>query len=251
MMPISAPFVTMSSSPLEDGSGMLLDSQGRNASIIRGIASNHGTENFFGVIDLENKEDNKDRCLIFRLRVPFENTFKEIEFEFDLVEDDPQIVVAEMNEVEELMFVSDYADQIVQSITPVVEMARKVARDKERYIRNSGDSSKQLPLSDLVIETFLANPGEVHDSRSLTAPGHDAEERIRSDSGDGRVIRNITIEANSQHQQLPFQHGQTDGTGLHSRELLEQHGDIGVMRASSDSRILYGPEGTDDFCFRR
>jgi hypothetical protein len=153
-----ASFAALGSSPAgEDGSRLLAMGQGGGAAGEGDKGSlSPAPENFFGVVDVENKEDNKDGCLIFRLRVPFENTFKEIEFEFDLLEDDPRTVVAEMNEVEELMFMSDYADQIVQSISPVVELARKIAGENVGHLHSSDGSTRQPLLSDLVVELFIS-----------------------------------------------------------------------------------------------
>lgn len=86
-------------------------------------------DNFVGVVDLEDK-DTTSESLIFRLRVPFGDTFKEVEFEFNLQEDEPNSIVEEMNEAEELVFMRPYAQEIVDSISPVVEVARRIAHEK-------------------------------------------------------------------------------------------------------------------------
>lgn len=254
----TASFAAMSTSPADDGSRLLAMGNGGDSGA--GITGADGTllnsapENFFGVVDVENKEENKDRCLIFRLRVPFENTFKEIEFEFDLQEDDPKTVVAEMNEVEELMFMSDYADQIVQSITPVVEVAKTIAREKAAQGFPSDGSTREPLLSDLVVESCLANGG------GYRAMG---KKSCESDitTNDGRVIQNITIEPpTQQQQQLPtshlpahtfmpgpggqFLHGHTSGGSQRGFEQEQGQGRKQPRRAISDSRIPYATDGT-------
>jgi hypothetical protein len=242
-----ASFAALGSSPAgEDGSRLLAMGQGGGAAGEGDKGSlSPAPENFFGVVDVENKEDNKDGCLIFRLRVPFENTFKEIEFEFDLLEDDPRTVVAEMNEVEELMFMSDYADQIVQSISPVVELARKIARENVGHVHSSDGSTRQPLLSDLVVESCLANGGGAYLSAGKTGDADTAN--------DGRVIQNITIEpaAHQTHGTAhtfvtgsggQFLHGHTGGSvhGWEQDHAQERHQ---PRRAASDSKVPYLMDG--------
>ena len=237
-----SPFAIVSTSPAEEGASYLLGQGGIRGSLTGSVASSPAAENYIGVVDLENRDDNKSRCLVFRLRVPFENTFKEVEFEFDLDVDDPQTVVEEMNEVEELMFVKEYADQIVQSITPVVEVARRVASENANCTSEVA-STRQTPLSDLVIEKLLANHthGQVLSDRTVAPPSSAADES-------SRVIQKITIEASagqSQPQPVPthtemYQHGQSDASGMHTREWMERHRDgysSAKMRSLSDSKI--------------
>jgi hypothetical protein len=149
-------------------------------------------ENFLGVVDVgdkgsDNNGDTKsENCLIFRLRVPFESTFKEIEFEFDLLRDQPQSIVDEMNEVDELIFLSPYAKQIVDSLTPIVNIAQRVLREKEKAAswgggggvggRDESCHKHRTALSNLVLEKLLATPGEF-DDRALAAWSNAAEER--------------------------------------------------------------------------
>mmetsp|Transcript_12667 Transcript_12667/g.19092 ORF Transcript_12667/g.19092 Transcript_12667/m.19092 type:complete len:932 (+) Transcript_12667:313-3108(+) len=167
--------------------------------VLNSPISGSPADNFLGVVDLEDKAGgNKDKCLIFRLRVPFENTFKEVEFEFDLAKDDPQTIVEEMNEVEELTFLAEYADQIVASISPVVDVARRVAGEKAAEKLDSGQNQPQL--SEMVIEKFLETPG-VYDDRALAALSCAAVERskdrsrseLEADSPDERIVQNIVI----------------------------------------------------------
>mmetsp|Transcript_9843 Transcript_9843/g.14823 ORF Transcript_9843/g.14823 Transcript_9843/m.14823 type:complete len:949 (-) Transcript_9843:129-2975(-) len=171
--------------------------------IINTPVSGSPAESFIGVVDLEDKAGgNKDKCLIFRLRVPFENTFKEVEFEFDLTEDDPQTIVEEMHEVEELAFLAEYGDQIVASITPVVDVARRVAGEKAARGADSGQDQPQL--SEMVIEKFLETPG-VYDDRALAALSCAAVERskdrsrseLEAGSPDDRLVQNIVISNSS------------------------------------------------------
>lgn len=172
-------------------------------------------DKFVGVVDLEDKDTNSD-SLIFRLRVPFEDRFKEVEFEFNLKEDDPVSIVEEMNEAEELIFMRPYAQDIIDSISPVVEVALGIAHAKaeeriasEQKMENhpnlnlpydivlpSDQASRQpeaskttsdkhpqatrfnySPLSDMVIEKVLATPG-VYDDRALAVLSNAAEERM-------------------------------------------------------------------------
>jgi hypothetical protein len=142
-------------------------------------------ENFLGVVDVGDKgsggtdDDSKSEdCLIFRLRVPFESTFKEIEFEFDLLCDHPQSIVDEMNEVDELIFLTPYAKQIVDSLTPIVDVAQRVLREKKIQTGQETNSQRKhrTALSNLVLEKLLAMPGEF-DDRALAAWSNAAEER--------------------------------------------------------------------------
>ena len=237
-----SPFTIVSTSTAEEGAYSLPGEGGIRGSLTGSVASFPATENYIGVVDLENRDDNKSRCLVFRLRVPFENTFKEVEFEFDLEVDDPQTVVEEMNEVEELMFVKEYSDQIVQSIAPVVEVARRVASENANCSSESG-STTQPPLSDLVIEKLMANHSHVLGERALTVPNNAAEES-------SKVIQNITIEASACSGQHPpvaahtasFRHGQSDASGLHTREWMERQSEgnhSAKLRSMSESTIAW------------
>ena len=99
-----------------------------SSNIVLGYSPSAG-ENFVGVVDLEDKGTNSE-SLIFRLRVPFGDTFKEVEFEFNLKEDNPNTIVEEMNEAEELVFMRPYAQEIIDSLTPVVDVAKRLSREK-------------------------------------------------------------------------------------------------------------------------
>lgn len=141
------------------------------------LARSPPEENFLGVVDVDDKGSHEngvpgENCLIFRLRVPLQSTFKEIEFEFDLLRDNPQAIVYEMNEVDELIFLAPYAKQIVDSLTPIIEVARRVLEEKKQELTGKHEPA----LSNLVLEKLLATPGEFND-RALAAWSTAAEER--------------------------------------------------------------------------
>jgi hypothetical protein len=155
------------------------------------VADHDTPQNFLGVVDVGDKgsfdDDGKllhENCLIFRLRVPFQTTFKEIEFGFDLLHDHPQSIVDEMNEVDELIFLAPYAKQIVDSLTPIVEVAKRVLSEKSMS-KTATTATAAVPqrnqeeptLSDLVLERYLATRGEGNADPALAAWSNAAEER--------------------------------------------------------------------------
>lgn len=156
------------------------------------VIGNHDTpQNFLGVVDVGDKGsfdvDGKpldENCLIFRLRVPFQTTFKEIEFGFDLLHDHPQSIVDEMNEVDELIFLTPYAKQIVNYLTPIVEIAKQIL--SEMSIGDKATTARERnqdgpTLSDLVLERYLATREGKNDP-ALTAWSNAAEERRIKDN---------------------------------------------------------------------
>jgi hypothetical protein len=176
--------------------------------------TDHGPpQNFLGVVDVGDKgsfDDNgtliNENCLIFRLRVPFEATFKEIEFGFDLLHDHPQSIVDEMNEVDELIFLTPYAKQIVDYLTPIVEVAKLVLHEKS--VAAAHRSQEELPLSNLVLERYLATRGKGKADPALAAWTNAAEERKIKENGMG-VAPAVTTSRSHQPIQVNL------GTELH------------------------------------
>lgn len=140
-------------------------------------------ERFLGVVDIHD-HDQSEHCLLFKLSVPYENTYKLVEFIFDLNEDEPQHIVEEIYGLEELAFLAKYANEIVASITPVVNIARRI--DKNMLKSTSS-------LSRLVLQEISTIPEEKV-PHSLLGLFHTAEDRLRDGTSSPLVdnMRNIT-----------------------------------------------------------
>jgi len=168
-------------------------------------------DNFVGVVDLEDKDTNSE-SLIFRLRVPFEDTFKEVEFEFNLKDDEPKSIVEEMNEAEELIFMRPYAQEIVDSITPVVEVARRIAHEKEAAIL----AAEQFPATDMSVPYSIVLKSDQNTQVHSTGEG-----RYDGVGRDNTTVKGGHDQCHPVNQHDEHQHSQIQ-QDYHYQQLLQQ-----------------------------
>lgn len=93
-----------------------------------------------------------NEALIFMMAVPVsdEDSYKEVEFEFNLLADEPSVLVEEMQTDPDLMdIIKPFANNIVSVLTVVCDVAKRVAKDRIE----TGDFT--LPLSDAVLREIL------------------------------------------------------------------------------------------------
>ena len=195
-------------------------------------------DNFVGVVDLEDKDTNSE-SLIFRLRVPFEDTFKEVEFEFNLKDDEPKSIVEEMNEAEELVFMRPYAQEIVDSITPVVEVARRIAHEKAAVKL----ATEHVPSADISLPYSIVLTAD--GGRGIAAPR----------AGGGHVDHNQVSNAQYLSQSQQHEVANSQYYQQHQREQLhhQQQQDAVLARYSNSplsemviEKVLATPGVYDD-----
>jgi hypothetical protein len=133
------------------------------------VANQTSSDHFLGVVDLD---DQSEHCLLFKVRVPYEDNYKDVEFVFDLFEDDPEMIVEEIYGLEELSFLTKYAKELVEAITPVVKVAKSIATNRNLTITNSQSLSTLVLKEVLTISDVKNVPHELAGLLSI------AEQRI-------------------------------------------------------------------------
>ena len=183
----AAPVVTATSSTTEP------------STLAAGVES--AVHSVVSVVDLEDHPEHEE-SLIFKLYVPFDSDSKEVEFEFDLRQDDPQTIVEEMKCDEELKFLAVYADQIVQSITAVVKVALETlaatAADGARTgVMTAGIKTKRgTSLADVVTQKVRVNYANDASLRNIGIRAQ-ARERMRTSSGADLAMIDISAQSAS------------------------------------------------------
>lgn len=119
----------------------------------------------FDIADIPGSTES----IVFRMCIPVpqENSYKEVEFEFNLLSDDPVVLVDEMKTDAELAsIIGHHAPNIVAVLTPVVILCRRIASDR------LATGKVSTPLSDLIFSEILRIQA-VQQTRGLSPSGGD------------------------------------------------------------------------------
>ena len=92
------------------------------------------------VVDIKDHDDSKT-AVILLLRLP---DTTEVEFFFDLISDDPKLIVEEMKADSNLPLTGVSDDILLESISPVVQLAKIVAMRIEEVRKVSSDDKSKI-----------------------------------------------------------------------------------------------------------
>jgi hypothetical protein len=102
----------------------------------------------FDIADIPGSAES----VVFRMCIPVpqEDSYKEVEFEFNLLSDDPVVLVDEMKtDIELASIIGHHAPNIVAVLTPVVILCKRIASER------LATGKVNTPLSDLIFAEIL------------------------------------------------------------------------------------------------